>query len=38
MQNILEVGMSVGYSTIWCAEAISEQTGKSLQLRKIQRK
>ena len=27
-KNMLEVGMSVGYSTIWCAEAISEQSGK----------
>ncbi|MHA7647378.1 O-methyltransferase [Nitrosopumilus sp. S4] len=27
-KNMLEIGMSVGYSTIWCAEAISEQSGK----------
>lgn len=27
-QNLLEVGMSVGYSTIWCAEAIMENDGK----------
>ncbi|RMW38956.1 MAG: O-methyltransferase [Nitrosopumilus sp.] len=27
-KNMLEVGMSVGYSTIWCAEAISENGGK----------
>ena len=27
-KNMLEVGMSTGYSTIWCAEAIYEQTGK----------
>ena len=27
-KNMLEVGMSVGYSTIWCAEAISENDGK----------
>lgn len=27
-KNILEVGMSTGYSTIWCAEAISVQSGK----------
>ncbi len=27
-KNMLEVGMSTGYSTIWCAEAISEQLGK----------
>ena len=27
-KNMLEVGMSTGYSTIWCAEAICEQSGK----------
>ena len=27
-KNMLEVGTSVGYSTIWCAEAIYEQSGK----------
>ena len=27
-KNMLEVGMSVGYSTIWCAEAIIENDGK----------
>jgi predicted O-methyltransferase YrrM len=27
-RNMLEVGMSTGYSTIWCAEAISVQSGK----------
>ena len=27
-KNMLEVGMSVGYSTIWCAEAIIENNGK----------
>ena len=27
-KNMLEVGMSVGYSTIWCAEAIRENNGK----------
>ena len=27
-KNMLEIGMSVGYSTIWCAEAISENNGK----------
>ena len=26
-KNMLEVGMSVGYSTIWCAEAIVENGG-----------
>ena len=28
VKNMLEVGMSVGYSTIWCAEAIIENGGK----------
>ena len=27
-KNMLEVGMSTGYSTIWCAEAILENQGK----------
>lgn len=27
-KNVLEVGMSTGYSTIWCAEAIAEQSGE----------
>ena len=27
-KNMLEVGTSSGYSTIWCAEAICEQSGK----------
>lgn len=27
-KSMLEVGMSVGYSTIWCAEAIIENGGK----------
>ena len=27
-KNMLEIGMSVGYSTIWCAEAIQQQSGK----------
>ena len=27
-KNILEIGMSAGYSTIWFADAISEQDGK----------
>ena len=26
-KNMLEIGMSVGYSAIWCAEAILEQSG-----------
>ncbi len=27
-KNMLEIGMSVGYSTIWCAESISKRSGK----------
>ncbi len=27
-KNMLEIGMSTGYSTIWCAESISEQSGQ----------
>lgn len=27
-KNMLEIGMSVGYSTIWCAEVISKKSGK----------
>ena len=27
-KNMLEIGMSTGYSTIWCAEYITEQSGK----------
>ena len=27
-KNVLEIGTSVGYSTLWCAEAISEKSGK----------
>ena len=27
-KNMLEVGMSTGYSTIWCAEVIAEQSGE----------
>jgi len=27
-KNMLEVGTSAGYSTIWCAEAIAEKSGK----------
>ncbi len=33
-KNMLEVGMSTGYSTIWCAEAISEQSGKIITIEK----
>ena len=27
-KNMLEVGTSTGYSTLWCAEAVCEQSGK----------
>ena len=27
-KNMLEIGTSTGYSTMWCAEAIREQSGK----------
>ena len=27
-KNMLEIGMSVGYSTIWCAEALQEHKGQ----------
>ena len=27
-KNMLEIGTSVGYSTIWCAEAIAKKSGK----------
>lgn len=33
-KNMLEVGMSTGYSTIWCAEAISEQSGQIITIEK----
>jgi len=33
-KNMLEVGMSTGYSTIWCAEAISEQSGVIITIEK----
>jgi len=40
-KNILEVGMSVGYSTIWFADAISKRNGKIITIdhdkNKIQR-
>ncbi|MBT8251564.1 MAG: O-methyltransferase [Nitrosopumilus sp.] len=31
-KNMLEVGTSVGYSTIWCAEAIAEQSGNIISI------
>lgn len=33
-KNMLEVGMSVGYSTIWCADAISDQSGQIISIEK----
>ena len=33
-KNMLEIGMSVGYSTIWCAEAISDQSGQIISIEK----
>jgi len=33
-KNMLEVGMSTGYSTIWCAESISEQSGMIITIEK----
>ncbi len=33
-KNMLEIGMSTGYSTIWCAESISEQSGKIITIEK----
>ena len=37
-KNMLEVGMSTGYSTIWFAEAIYEQSGKIITIEKKQNK
>jgi len=37
-KNMLEVGTSTGYSTIWCAEAISEQSGKIITIEQNQSK
>ena len=40
-KNMLEIGTSVGYSTIWCAEAIAEKSGNIITIEqnpnKIQR-
>ena len=33
-KNMLEVGMSTGYSTIWCAEAIAEKSGQIITIEK----
>ena len=37
-KNMLEIGMSVGYSTIWCAEAIRQQSGKIITIEQNPRK
>ncbi len=37
-KNMLEVGTSTGYSTIWCAEAIQENSGKIITIEKNQKK
>jgi len=37
-KNLLEVGTSTGYSTIWCAEAIIENSGKIITIEKNQGK
>lgn len=33
-KNMLEIGTSVGYSTIWCAEAIKQNFGKIITIEK----
>ena len=37
-KNMLEIGTSVGYSAIWCAEAIFEQSGKIITIEKNPKK
>ena len=37
-KNMLEIGTSTGYSTIWCAEAINENSGKIITIEKNQDK
>jgi len=37
-KNMLEVGTSTGYSTIWCADAIIENSGKIITIEKNQGK
>lgn len=37
-KNVLEIGTSTGYSTIWCAEAIQENSGKIITIEKNQNK
>ena len=38
VKNMLEVGMSTGYSTIWCAESIAEQSGKVITIEQNENK
>jgi len=33
-KNMLEIGTSVGYSTIWCAEAIKQNSGRIITIEK----
>ena len=37
-KNILEIGTSTGFSTIWCAEAIKDNPGKIITIEKNQNK
>jgi predicted O-methyltransferase YrrM len=37
-KNMLEIGTSTGYSTMWCAEAIREQSGKIITIEQNPRK
>ena len=37
-KNMLEIGTSVGYSTIWCAEAIAENSGRIITIEQNQGK
>ncbi len=37
-KNMLEIGMSTGYSTMWCAEAIRKQSGKIITIEQNQNK
>ena len=38
VKNMLEIGTSSGYSTIWCAEAISENLGEIITIEQNQNK
>ncbi len=37
-KNMLEIGTSVGYSTIWCADAISDNAGKIITIEQNSKK